>query len=106
MAGGDGLWMRIRRLGDALALGHVVLVGFLVALLMVPALAGIGVIFVAPVLVAVIVRLMRELYFAATGRELRSALLGDSEIVPPAYLGISPSRPARSTTGGPETPGR
>src|SRR5687767_8572277 len=88
-------WARLRRLADAAAFGEILVALLVLAFVFVPILAVGGVIFAVPVCAAAAVWIAREVYFAITGRELRSTALGDRDALPPVRLGrpISQRRP-------------
>lgn len=77
---------RLRHLVDAVTLGYSAAAIVVLALARTSALGAIGIIFAVPLIVAAVVRILRGLHFALTGRELRVSPTGEI-LSPPARLG-------------------
>jgi len=77
---------RFSHLVDAVTLAYSVGAIIVLALARTSALGALGVIFGVPVVLAAVVRILRGLHFALTGRELRMSPRGQL-LSPPARLG-------------------
>jgi hypothetical protein len=77
---------RLSHLVDALTLAYSVGAVIVLALARISALGALGVIFAVPLVLAAVVRILRGLHFALTGRELRVSPAGQI-LSPPARLG-------------------
>jgi hypothetical protein len=77
---------RLSHLVDAVTLGYSAGAVIVLVLAHTSAGAAIGVIFAAPLILAAVVRILRGLHFALTGRELRISARGQIQ-GPPARLG-------------------
>jgi hypothetical protein len=94
---------RLGRFIDAVTLAQGVIAAVLLAAARATAADAIGVVFAFPLLYVAVVRILRSLHFALTGRESRLNTIGRSTL-PPATLGQpwSPGRRAARLT--PTTP--
>jgi len=77
---------RFSHLVDAVTLGYSAAALIVLALVRTSALGAIGVVFAVPLILAAVVRILRGLHFALTGRELRVSPTGQI-IGPPVRLG-------------------